>query len=131
MAKDVAEDPEFQQKGQKKSSCPIRIVKEQTVEIRRSAPTHWPSSRELTSMVRSGGFGEARVMGGGLFMNLLLNGNPELVKAMKKRPDLFFEIERSLIPYVNPNKAPTIILRAVAPQKVSSAPRHSRLLRQS
>lgn len=121
MAKDVAGDPEFQQKGQKKSSCPIRTVKKQTVEIRRSAPTHWPTSRELTSIVKSGGFREVKVMGDGLFMKLLLSGNPQLVKAMKKNPRLFFEIERSLIPYVNSNKAPTIILRALAPQKVTSA----------
>jgi ubiquinone/menaquinone biosynthesis C-methylase UbiE len=115
MAKDVGKDLEFQQKGQKQSSCPMSSVKKQTVEIRRSAPTHWPSGRELTSMVRSGGFREVKVMGNGLFMNLLLNRNPELVKAMKKKPQLFFEIERALVPYVNPSRAPTIILRAVAP----------------
>ena len=47
-------------------------------------------------------------MGDDLLMNLLLNGNPELVKAMKESPQLFFEIERGLVPYVNPPSAPTI-----------------------
>jgi hypothetical protein len=54
-------------------------------------------------------------MGDGLFMNLLLKGDLELVKAMKENPQLFFEIERGLVPYVNPASAPTIILRALAP----------------
>lgn len=115
MAKDVAKDPEFQLKGQKPSCCAIRSVKKETVEVRRSAPTHWPSSRELTRLVRRSGFKEVQVMGDGLFMNLLLKGNPELVKAMKESPQLFSEIERGLVPYVNPTSAPTIILRAVAP----------------
>jgi hypothetical protein len=115
MAKEVAKDPEFQQKGQKPSSCDISTVEKEAVEVRRSPPTHWPLSRELTNLVKRGGFREVQVTGDGLFMNLLLKGNPELTKAMKKRPQLFFEIERALIPYVNPSRAPTIILRAVAP----------------
>ena len=115
MAKEVAQDPEFQQKGQKQFSCDIPTVKKETVEVRRSPPTHWPLSRELTNLVKSCGFRDVQVMGNGLFMNLLLKGNPELTRAIKKRPQLFFEIERALAPYVNPSRAPTIILRAGAP----------------
>jgi ubiquinone/menaquinone biosynthesis C-methylase UbiE len=117
MAKEVAKDPVFQQKGQKPSSLAVRSVKKETVEVRRSPPTHWPSSRELTSLLKKAGFKEVQVMGDGLFMNLFLNGNPKLIGAMKKSPKLFLEIERALIPYVNPNGAPTIIGRAVAPRK--------------
>jgi ubiquinone/menaquinone biosynthesis C-methylase UbiE len=119
MVKDVAIDPEFQQKGQKPSRCSVRTVKKESIEVRRSAPTHWPSVRELTRLFRKNGFKEVRAMGDGLFMHLFLNGNPEIVEAMKKSPQLFFKIEKALIPYVNPNNAPTIILRAVAPQNVA------------
>jgi hypothetical protein len=66
-------------------------------------------------LVSRSGFKEVQVMGDGLFMNLLLKGDLELVKAMKENPQLFFEIERALVPYVNPTSAPTIILRAIAP----------------
>lgn len=115
MAREVAKDPEFQRKGQKPSSCAIRSMRKETVEVRRSPLTHWPLSRELTSLVKKSGFREVQVLGDGLFMNLFLKGNPELVKAIKKRPQLFFEVERALVAYVNPSRAPTIILRAVAP----------------
>jgi ubiquinone/menaquinone biosynthesis C-methylase UbiE len=115
MAKNVAKDPEFQQEGQKPSCCSIGSVKKESVEVRRGAPTHWPSSRDLTRLVSRSGFKEVQVMGDGLFMNLLLKGDLELVKAMKENPQLFFEIERGLVPYVNPASAPTIILRALAP----------------
>jgi hypothetical protein len=54
-------------------------------------------------------------MGDGLLMKLLLDGDKAIIEAMKRDPKLFFEIEKRLVPYVNPNKAPTMILRATVP----------------
>jgi hypothetical protein len=54
-------------------------------------------------------------MGNGLLMKLLLDGNRAIVEAMKKNPKLFFEIEKRLVPNVDADDAPTMILRATAP----------------
>lgn len=54
-------------------------------------------------------------MGNGLLMKLLIDGDEAIIEAMKREPQLFFEIENRLVPYVNPNRASTIILRATAP----------------
>lgn len=115
IAKDVAGDPEFQEKGCKPSECSLQKVKKESTEIRQGVPTHWPSSKELTSLFKRGGFTEVHVIGDGLLMKLLLDGDPAIVEAMKKNPQLFFEIERRLVLHVNPTNAPTIILRAIAP----------------
>jgi len=52
-------------------------------------------------------------MGDGLFMKLLLEGNGKIVEFMKKMPELFFEIEKRSIPFVNPDKASTIIVKGL------------------
>jgi len=54
-------------------------------------------------------------MGDGLLMKLLLDGDKAIIEAMKRDRKLFFKIEKRLVPYVNPDKAPTIILRATVP----------------
>jgi ubiquinone/menaquinone biosynthesis C-methylase UbiE len=114
MAKQVAEDRQFQKTGRKTCVCAIEKVKRETVEVMRSALTHWSSASELAKLIKRGGFKKVRVIGDGLFMNLLLHGDPEIAEAMKKSPQLFFRIERRLVPYMRPSSAPTIILRAVA-----------------
>jgi ubiquinone/menaquinone biosynthesis C-methylase UbiE len=111
----VAGDPEFKQKGCKAWKHPLQKVKEETLEIRQGVLTHWPTVKGLSTLFKKGGFTEVQVMGNGLLMKLLLDGDKAIIEAMKRNPKLFFEIEKRLIPYVNPNMAPTMILRATAP----------------
>lgn len=54
-------------------------------------------------------------MGDGLLMKMLLEGEETIVEVMKRGPKLFFEIEKRLVPYANPNKTPAMILRATIP----------------
>ncbi len=56
-----------------------------------------------------------QVIGNGLLMKLLLDGDEAIIEAMKRDPEIFFKVEKRLVPYVNPTRAPTIILRATAP----------------
>lgn len=115
IVKKVASDPEFQEKGCKAWKCSLQKVKEETIEIRQGTPTHWPTARELYILFKKSGFTEVQVMGDGLLMKLLLDGDEAIIEAMKKEPQLFFEIEKRLVPYVSPNKASTVILRATVP----------------
>jgi len=48
-------------------------------------------------------------------MRLLLEGEQKVTKAMKEQPELFFEIERKFVRFVDPKKAYTIILKALVP----------------
>jgi len=115
IAKDVTNDSEFREKGYKASKCPLQDVKKEVIKTRRGSPTHWPSRKALTTLFKRNGFTGVQVMGDGLLMKLLLEGDRLIIEAMKKNPQLFFEIEKRLVPYVNPNNAPTMILRATAP----------------
>jgi len=115
IIKKVAGDPEFKEKGYKTWKYSLQNVKEETLEIRQGVPTHWPTAKELFSLFKKGEFTEVQVMGNGLLMELLLDGDEAIIEAMKREPKLFFEIEKRLVPYVNPNRAPTMILRATAP----------------
>jgi ubiquinone/menaquinone biosynthesis C-methylase UbiE len=115
IVKEVASDPEFKEKSCKAWKCSLQKVKRETVEMRRGVPTHWPTVKELFAMFKKSGFAEVNVVGDGLLMKLLLNGDEEIIEAMNRDPRLFFEIEKRLVPYVDPNRAPTIILRAIAP----------------
>ena len=112
IVKKVASDLEFQKKGYKAWEYSLQKVKEETIEIGQGAPTHWPTAKELYTLFKKSGFTEVQVMGDGLLMKLLLDGDEAIVEAMKRDPQLFFEIEKRLVPYVDPNKAPTTILRA-------------------
>jgi len=115
IAKKVASDPEFQEKGHKAWEYSLRKVKEETIEMRQGVLTRWPTANELPALFKKGGFTEVQVMGDGLLMKLLLDGDEATIEVMKRDSQLFFEIEKRLVPYVNPNKAPTIILRANVP----------------
>ncbi|KPV61963.1 MAG: ubiquinone/menaquinone biosynthesis methyltransferase [Candidatus Bathyarchaeota archaeon BA1] len=114
IARDLMRDPEFREKGHKLLECPLQQIKKETLEVRKGVPTHWPKAKELFNLFRKSGFIEVRVMGDGLLMKLLLNGDETIVEAMKRDSQLFFKIEKRLIPYINPDKAPTIVLRARA-----------------
>jgi ubiquinone/menaquinone biosynthesis C-methylase UbiE len=115
IVKEVGGDPEFKEKGHKAWKYSLQRVKKETVEIRQSVPTHWPTVKELYNLFRKSGFKELRVVGDGLLMRLLLDGEEAIVEAMKRDSRLFFEVEKRLVPYVNPNSAPTIILQATVP----------------
>ena len=115
IVKKVASDPEFQKKGCRAWEYSLQKVKKETIEIRKGVQTRWPTAKKLFSMFKKGGFTEVQVMGDGLLMKSLLDGDEAIIEVMKRDPQLFFEIEKRLVPYVNPNKAPTIILRAIAP----------------
>jgi len=115
IAKKVSSDSEFQEKGYKAWEYSLQKVKKETIEIRQGVLTHWSTAKGLHTLFKKDGFSEVQVMGDGLLMKLLLDGDKAIIEAMKKDPQLFFEIEKRLVPYVNPNKAPTIILRATVP----------------
>jgi ubiquinone/menaquinone biosynthesis C-methylase UbiE len=115
IAKSVINDPAFWGKGCKSLKYPLQQIKEETLEIREGAPTHWPTVKELFTLFKKSGFTEVQVIGDGLLMKLLLDGDELITKAMKRDPQVFFEIEKRLIPHIIPDKAPTIILRAIRP----------------
>jgi ubiquinone/menaquinone biosynthesis C-methylase UbiE len=115
IAKMVASDSEFREKGYKVWEYSLQKVEEEAIEVRQGTLTYWPTAKELYSLFKKSGFTEVQVMGNGLLMKLLLDGDKAIIEAMKRDPQLFFEIEKRLVPYVNPNKAPTIILRATVP----------------
>jgi ubiquinone/menaquinone biosynthesis C-methylase UbiE len=115
IARRAASDAEFRKKGYKAWKCSLQKIKRETIETRRSVLTHWPTAKKLLAMFKKSGLNEVQVIGDGLLMQLLLNGNEEIIRAMNENSELFFEIEKRLVPYVDPNKAPTIILRAITP----------------
>lgn len=115
IAREVASDLEFQRKGSKAWEYSLREIREETIEIRQGALTHWPTAKGLHALFRNSGFEEVQVIGDGLLMKLLLDADKDIIEAMKRNPQLFFEFEKRLVPYVNPNYAPTMILRATAP----------------
>jgi ubiquinone/menaquinone biosynthesis C-methylase UbiE len=108
----IVHDHEFQEKGIKSQAFPLQEIKKEAVEIRQGTETHWPTAKELHTLFKKAGFAEVQVSGDGLLMNLLLKGDRTIVEVMKRDPSIFFEIERRLVPYVDPDKAPTMILRA-------------------
>ena len=112
--KKVASDPEFKEKGYKAWKYSLQKVKEETLEVRRGVLTHWSTVKELVTLFKRSGFMEVHVIGNGLLMKLLFEGEETIIEAMKRDPQLFFEIEKRLVSYVNPNKAATIILKATA-----------------
>jgi ubiquinone/menaquinone biosynthesis C-methylase UbiE len=112
IAKKIGRDALFKEKGYKTSKYSLKKIKRETAEIRRGVSTHWPTPRELCLLFKRGGFAKVEVTGNGLLMKLLLDDDRRIVEIMKKHQELFFEIEKRLVPYINPNKAPTIIMRA-------------------
>jgi len=115
IAKKVSSDSEFQEKGYKAWEYSLQKVKKETIEIGQGVSTHWSTAKGLYTLFKKSGFTEVQVMGDGLLMKLLLDGDKAIIEAMKRDPKLFFKIEKRLVPYVNPNKALTMILRATVP----------------
>jgi ubiquinone/menaquinone biosynthesis C-methylase UbiE len=115
IAKNIMNDPEFREKGCKSLKYPLQQIKEETLEIRRGIPTRWPTAKELFNIFKRSDFNEVQVIGDGLLMKLLLDSDKTIIKAMKRDPQLFFKIEKRLVPHINPDKAPTLILRAIVP----------------
>lgn len=70
---------------------------------------------EMRMLFVEGGFKNIEILRDGLLMGLLHEGDQKVTKTMKKQPGLFFEVEKKLILFINPARAPTIILKAMAP----------------
>jgi ubiquinone/menaquinone biosynthesis C-methylase UbiE len=112
IVQQVLNNPEFAEKGFRKWEYPLKEIKREAVEIRKGVKTHWPIIKELRNLFEKNGYGQVTVVGDGLLMKLLLNGNRSITEAMKREPDLFFRIEKALIPIVEINAAPTFIMKA-------------------
>jgi ubiquinone/menaquinone biosynthesis C-methylase UbiE len=112
LVREISSDREFAVKGYKKCVYPLKIIEKEATEIRRGVSTHWPTIKELRNLFKKAGYKRVKMQGDGLLMNLLLEGGESIKDAMKKQPSLFFEIERMLIPYIDPEKAPTYIFYA-------------------
>jgi len=117
LAGEISSDREFAAMGHKKCVYPLKIIEEEATELRRGVSTHWPTVKELRSLFTKSGYRRVKILGDGLLMKLLLGGEETMKDAMKKQPELFFEIEKRLIPFTDPEKAPTFILKAVCPRK--------------
>jgi ubiquinone/menaquinone biosynthesis C-methylase UbiE len=115
ISKKVSGEPEFLKRGYKSLEYPLEKIREETVEVRQGVTTHWPTVKGLCTLFKKSGFTEVHVMGDGLLMKLLLDNDKTVIKMMKENPEIFFEIERRLIQHVNPQNAPSIILRATVP----------------
>lgn len=113
VVKEILENEEFIKKGRLKCELPVEKVKEETVEIRYGPVTHWPTVNEMKMLFNERGFRNIEVLGDGLLMGVLREGDERVIKEMKKRPQLFFEIEKKLIQFIDPEKANTIILKAI------------------
>jgi hypothetical protein len=113
ISKRILKDKEFIQTGRLKRKFPINRIKTETIETRQSAVTHWSTVDEMQTLLAEKGYEAIEVFGDGLLMSLLLNGDQKVTEAMKKQPELFFEIEKKLIGFIDPANAPTIILKAI------------------
>jgi ubiquinone/menaquinone biosynthesis C-methylase UbiE len=113
IVKEVSGDAEFVVKGHKKCEYPLSEVAKETVETRQGVRTHWPTVTELRYLFTGNGYKDVEIRGAGLLMKLMLDGEKAIVNAMKRQPQLFFRMEHDLIDLVDPEKSPTIILKAV------------------
>jgi ubiquinone/menaquinone biosynthesis C-methylase UbiE len=111
IARKVAGDLEFKQKGYKAWEYSLQKIRGETIEVRKGVSTHWPTAKGLYRFFKKTGFTEIQVMGDGLLMKLLLDGDKTIIEAMKRYPQVFFEVEKRLVQFLNPNKSPTMILR--------------------
>lgn len=113
LAREISSDREFAAMGHKKCVYPLEIIEKETTELRRGVTTHWPTIKELRDLFKKSGYKRVKIQGDGLLMKLFLEGEESINDAMKKQPELFFEIEKKLIPCIDPEKAPTFILKAL------------------
>jgi len=112
LVQKVLSSPDFAEKGYKTCKYALKDIKRETIETRQGVKTHWPTIKELRNLFEKNGYAEVVVRGDGLLMKLLLNGDKTMITTMKRQPELFFKIEKKLIPLVNPSEAPTFILKA-------------------
>jgi len=114
IAKKISQNPKFIKNGwYLGEEYFLKDIERETIEIRQGLTTHWYTAEGLRDLFEIYGFKEIEVIGDGLLMKLLLEGNEKIAELMKKQPELFFEIERRLIPFINPDKAPTIIVKGL------------------
>lgn len=114
IVKEVSRNPEFVKTGKVRKKVPLREIKEETIETKLSATTHWPTADELKTLFAGTGFKSIEIFGTGLLMALILEGNPRVIAALRKQPEVFFEIEARLVRLVDPQKARALILKTVA-----------------
>ncbi len=115
LNKKIREDKAFTKTGRLERRFPLWKIKKETIEIKQSVVTHWPTVHEMKRLFLEGGFENIEIFGDGLLMGLVLEGDQKITKAIKKQPELFFQIERRLVRFSDPRKALTIILKATAP----------------
>jgi ubiquinone/menaquinone biosynthesis C-methylase UbiE len=113
IAKHVSDDAEFAEKGYKKWEYQLCNVVKETIETKVGVLTHWPTVDELYDLFKRSGYDDIEIKGDGLLMKLLLDGEKAIADAMKRQPELFLKMEHELISFVDPEKSPTIILKAV------------------
>jgi ubiquinone/menaquinone biosynthesis C-methylase UbiE len=115
IANKILEDKEFIQTGRLRRKLSIRRIETETIETKQSAVTHWSTVDEMRMLLAEEGFKTIEIFGDGLLMRVLLDGDQKVTRAMKKQPELFFEIEKKLIRFIDPASAPTVILKGVTP----------------
>ena len=113
IVKGVSGDAEFAEKGHKTWEYPLCDIAKETIEIRLGVQSHWPTVKELLNLFKKSGYGDVEIKGDGLLMKLLLNGEKAITGAMKRHPRLFLKMEHKLIHFMDPDKSPTIIVKAV------------------
>jgi ubiquinone/menaquinone biosynthesis C-methylase UbiE len=113
IAKEVSSDAEFAVRGHGKCEYSLAEIMKETVETKRGVPTHWPTVKELRRLFVENGYKDIELAGDGMLMKLLLDGEETIISVMKKQPQLFFKIEHELVHLLDPEKSPTIILKAV------------------
>jgi ubiquinone/menaquinone biosynthesis C-methylase UbiE len=115
LMKQISKKREFAKSKRLQQYVTPSELKKETIEIRYGGLTHWPTAHGLRMLFRKGGFENIEILGDGLLMGLLLDGDQRIMKILRKYPDILFSIEQKLIPYVDPRKAHTIILKATIP----------------
>ncbi|MDH5634774.1 MAG: class I SAM-dependent methyltransferase [Candidatus Bathyarchaeota archaeon] len=115
IVKKIRSDDEFVKTGRLKREFPLKEIRKAAIETRQGSVTHWPTLDEIRMLFRQAGFKNIEIFGDGLLMGLLQEGDQKMTATMKKQPELFFEIERKLIPFIDPRKGHTIILKAEMP----------------
>lgn len=113
IVKYVSGDAEFAEKGHKTKEYPLCDIAKETIGIRVGVPSHWPTVKELGNLFRRSGYGDVEIKGDGLLMKLLLDGEKAITGAMKRQPPPFLKMEHKLIHFMDPDKSPTIIVKAV------------------
>jgi len=114
IASKVSDNKEFEGAGWfSGDNYPLREIEGESREVREGLATHWYTANELREVLEAYGFKDVEIRGDGLLMKMLLEGDEELVGFMKKHSTFFLEIERKLTLLVNPEKAPTLICKAI------------------